>query len=288
MKCSYADNPQLSASVFGLLDVVFPGLRQAARDIRALGTSWESVSTPYILTEEDRVVAHVGVIELSLVVIGRSVSVGSVHAVATHPDRRRRGLFRQLMGEVLDDCANRYETLILTTDNPVYYKPFGFRDVGEHYFTTKIRSGGGVPGSRLLRPQDPNDLALLHRLLKTRAPISRTLGVLNDIAVFCFNEGKQPIHYIDELDVVVCLQIEGTQLRIFDVVGPDIPPLAALLAQIPQPVDEVVTYFAPEQMAVEATASAYVFDHGGPSYLLVRGPFAAEEVPFTLPRTART
>jgi hypothetical protein len=50
----------------------------------------------------------------------------------------------------------------------------------------------------------------------------------------------------------------------------------------------VAICFSADQLAVEAEATPYVLDHDGPSYLMVRGPCAAEGQPFTLPRSART
>jgi hypothetical protein len=68
----------------------FPGVRQTAKNAAALGASWESASTPFLCFEQGRAVSHVGVIELSLVLLGHIARVGAVHGVATHPDFRRR------------------------------------------------------------------------------------------------------------------------------------------------------------------------------------------------------
>jgi predicted N-acetyltransferase YhbS len=288
MKHSFSDNPALSERLFDLLDTVFPGVRQVARNARALGASWESVSTPFIHFERGRAVAHVGVIELSLVLLGQTVTVGSIHGVATHPNARRRGHFRRLMEEALQYCADRYETLILTTEHPEYFAPFGFRVVQEHLFTVKCDSAGGNDGFRLLDMRQAGELALLHRLLEERQAISQVVGVVNEKAVFCFNEGSRPLHYAADLDVIVCLELEERRLKLFDIVGPKIPPLAHVIERIPQPLDEVATCFSADQLAEKAEATPYVLDHDGPSYLMVRGPFAAEGQPFTLPRSART
>ena len=43
-----------------------------------------------------------------------------------------------------------------------------------------------------------------------------------------------------------------------------------------------------ERLDVDAQATPWVFDAGGPDYLMARGPFAAEGHPFTLPRSGRT
>ncbi len=288
MKRSFSDDPALSDDLFDLLDTVFPGLRQTAENARALGAPWESVSTPFLFVDDGRLVSHVGVIELPLVLLGRSVTVGSIHAVATHPHYRRRGYYRRLMEQVLEDCEKRYETLILTTENPEYYEPFGFRVVREHFFTARCRAHDPFDGLRLINTKNDGDIALLHQLLKMREPVSHVVGVVNETAVFCFNEGSHPLYYAEDLDVILCMEQEGKKLKLFDLVGPNLPPLASLLERIPQHVEEAVIYFAPDRLAVEAKATPYVLNHNGPSHLMVRGPFIAEGHAFTLPRPART
>jgi GNAT superfamily N-acetyltransferase len=188
MKHSFSDDPTLREKLFDLLDVVFPGVRRVEQNARVLGGYWESVSTPFIHFEGGRPVSHVGVIELPLVLLGQNVTVGSVHGVATHPDYRRRGYYGRLMEELLEHCASRYETLILTTEHPEYFEPFGFRVLTEHLFTARRHSQGSAGGLRLLDARDNGDVALLNRLLETREPVSRVVGVANEKAVFCFNE----------------------------------------------------------------------------------------------------
>jgi predicted N-acetyltransferase YhbS len=288
LKRSFSEDSALSEQLFELLDSVFPGVRQVAQNARDLGASWESVSTPFICFEQGRPVSHVGVIELSLVLRGSIVRVGSIHGVATRADYLRRGLFRRAMESALEHCASRYQTVILTTEHPEYFEPFGFRVITEHIFTSRVDSEGKSDGFRLIDPTEGSDVVLLHRLLETRQPVSNLLGVVNEKAVFCFNEGSRPLHYARDLDVVVCMEIEGALLKLFDIVGPKLPPLAAILERLPQRIEEVDICFSPDRFAVETTAVPCLFDHDGPSYFMVRGPFAVEGEAFTLPRSART
>ncbi len=289
MRCSFTDDPALAGPLFEFLDVVFPGLRRTAENARRWGAAWESVSTPFVHWQGGRLAAHVGIIELPLVVLGRPVRAGSVHAVATRPDLRRRGLCRLLMEEVLRFGEERHEMLLLTTEHPEYFTPFGFRHVREHRFTVTCRPSVRFSGSlRRLDLDDPDDLTRLHRLLDSRAPVSEVVGVGPEKAVFLFNEGHRPLYLSEDLDVVVCLEPDGPRLRLYDVVGPEIPPLEALVARWPAPLEDVALHFAPDRLAPGAVAEPYLLDHDGPSYLMVRGPFAAEAAAFTLPRSART
>ncbi len=288
MQYAFSDNPNLSTQIFDLLDVVFPGIRQVAQNARVLGAAWESVSTPFVRFEDGRIVCHVGVIELSLVLLGQPVTVGSLHAVATHPQFRRRGYYRDIMQEVLQHCDARYETLILTTEHPEYFESFGFRVVQEHFFRLQVETTGGSDGLQEINLRHANNISLLHRLLETRQAVSNIVGVVSEKAVFCFNEGSKPLQYVSDLDILLCLETEGTRLKLFDIVGPKMPPLAAILERMPQRIEEVSICFSADRITEGADPVPYVFDHDGPTYLMLRGPFAAERHTFSLPRSART
>ncbi len=284
-KRSFSEDPTLSDQLFNLLETTFPGISRAAESIRGLGASWEAASTPFIRFHDDIAIAHVGVLEIPMQLMGQTVTVGGIHAVCTRPEFRRRGYYREVMEEVLGYCASRYETLVLTTAQPELYEPFGFRVVGEHIFTTQCDLRGCNDGFRLLNPSNTDDLKLLHRLLETREPVSNIVGIVNEKSVFCFNEGTRPLHYAEDLDLIVCIEIEDTQLKLFDLVGTRICPLAAIVERIPQRIERVAIYFSPDRLNVEVQAFPHKLD--GDSLLMVRGSFAAEDKPFMLPRSAR-
>ena len=320
---SYSEERGLLAYVFELLEQVFPGIGTTAERARAMGASWESVSHPYVHSEDGRAVVHVGVIELRLLLEGELCTVGTVHAVATHPEWRRRGLFRRLMDTVLEDCGSRYRALILTTENPEYYEPFGFRVVPEHEFRIRLPRGPldadpgpamraeGPPGMRPLDLSRAADLDTLHRLLERREPVSAVCGVAREKAVFCFNEGRGPLWYAEDLDALCVYRWEHPRLDLYDVVAPRMPSLYEVLDRVPERPrpEEVVVHFCPDRLGVGFVAANAIsghsagaehdraakiavverrFDHDGPSCLMVRGELIAPHLPFTLPRSART
>src|SRR6185295_16167795 len=67
---------------------VWPKILPAVALADSLGFSWAEVSTPFVHYAGDRAVAHVGVIELPLVIGGRQRMVASIHGVCTDPDHR--------------------------------------------------------------------------------------------------------------------------------------------------------------------------------------------------------
>jgi GNAT superfamily N-acetyltransferase len=293
-KQSYADNPRLKRQVFHLLEPCFPGITQAEQESLALGHPWEKVSTPFVYFHGEVAITHVGLLELPLVVMGHTVRVGGIHAVGTRPEFRRRGYYRQVMTEVLEYCAPRYDTLLLTTGQPLLYEPFGFRVVQEHIFVAPCPSHGGTQGFRPLQAHATTDLQILRRLLDRRVPISSILGVAREKAVFSFNARNLPLYYAADLDVIISFVLAGTQLTLFDIVGSQIPALSAILRRFPQPIDHVTTYFSPDRLEADFRAVPHTLidppgalGEAGPDFLMVRGPFAAEERPCMLPRSAR-
>lgn len=282
---SFAKDATLSQRLFDLLETTFPGISQTAQSARNLGAAWESVSTPFLCFQDEQAIAHVGVLELPLWIRGQATTVGGIHGVCTHPQFRRRGYFRQCMTAALDYCACRYDTLVLTTAQPELYQPFGFRIVEEHAFIAHCTSSSYASRFRRLNLQAPGDRQILHRLLSEREAVSNILGVVKEKAVFCFNEGSHPLHYAEDLDLIVVMEVENTRLQLFDIVWKQPCRLADICDRISQPINEVVFYFSYDRLDVEAQPFPHVLD--GDSYLMARGPFAVESQAFMLPYPAR-
>ncbi|ABA24260.1 conserved hypothetical protein [Trichormus variabilis ATCC 29413] len=284
-KWSFSSDPNLSDRLFELIEVIFPGLNDLVERGRKLGASWESASTPFIRFHDDVAITHVGVLEIPMVIMGQRVTVGGIHGVATRPEFRRKGYYREVIEEVLEYCDQIYETLILTTPEPEYHLPFGFRVVEEYIFHLKCSSKGNVNGWRILDFSDNQDLALLHRLLETRAPVSHVVGVVNEKPVFFVNEGSRDLYYAEDLDLIACIKIENNRLHIFDLVATKICSLKEILGRTSEVIEEVKIYFSPDLLDVDnVQAFPYKLED---TVLMIRGQFAAVGEKFMLPRSAR-
>ncbi len=282
---SFSHDPTLLQRLFDLIDTSFPWLRQAATSDPGLGPSWEEQSTPFIRFDGDLAVTHVGLMEMPFVLMGREVMVGAIHAVCTRPDYRRRGYMRQVMHEVLAYCDRRYETVILFTAQPELYEPFGFRTLGEHVFHAPWYGAPGGDGFRSLNLREASDVHLTERLLANREPVSNRVGVVREIGIFGFNEGRRPLRYAEDLQVIVCLEVDGSHLKLFDVVGPRLCTLSDIIERLPQRIDAIESYFSPDRFDIAAHATPHLVD--GDSNLMARGAFAPEGLPFMIPRSAR-
>lgn len=279
---------------------MWPRLPGAAARAEAMGFAWTAVSTPFVRREGERVVGHVGVIELPLVLAGRPTSVASIHAVCTDPDRRGRGLGRTLMTEALAACDRRYDTVVLTTAIPDFYATFGFRPVREHAFARTLPpSWRRSSSSARVLTERPDDLRMLRRLLADRAPVSARLGSREDGTVFVVAllltwGGFSRVYYHAALDVLTVHEVQGRTLVLYDVVGPAIPPLEALVAAIGADADRVLTLFCPDRLGdgfeAETWDEVRAAAHGDTAFagLMARGPLAVDGGAFMLPPLTRT
>ncbi len=285
---SYTDEPGLLERVFSLLDLAFIGLSAHARALGPLGLRWDQVSTPFLVTDGDQPLAHVGVLEVPMVLEGRERLVGGIHAVCTHPEHRRHGYFRLAMDAALAWCDERYATALLIGGDSGLYEPFGFRLVRESRFVASVSRSDSAQHRRRLRRLDldqPADLCLLHRLLDERAPVSRRLGVVRDRSVFLFTQGKQPMWYAEGLEAILCFEIADATLRLYDLVAARIPTLQEVIDRIDSPVNRVEVYFTPDQLNASLAPEPHVVD--GDSLLMVRGEFPHPQSDVMLPSTAR-
>jgi predicted N-acetyltransferase YhbS len=273
------------AEIFELLDLAFgEDLSGQERAARAIGLRWEEVSVPFCRHHGGQLIAHVGVLALPLVIDGRAVSAGGIHAVACHPEHRGRGHVRALLEEAIAWAEARHPLLELGTAVPGVYEAVGFRRVPEHRFVGAAPRAPKRPGLRVLDYANPGDVALLHRLLAGREPVSQRFGIAGGEGVFLFDEARRRVHYAPDLDAVLSLELEGTTLRLFDVVAARIPSLAEIAARIPVPVERVEVYFAPERLQADLAPEPHIL--GGDDLWMVRGPFSVSG-PFAMPRTAR-
>ena len=282
---AYSEDDTLCDRVFELLDTWLPELRELRDRSARMNSRWEEISTPFVRVENGEVIAHVGLLEMSLCILGEPHVVGGVHAVCTRSDRRRRGLFRSLIEALIEHCEGRYETLVLTTDEPKIYEPFGFRVVREQRFAVPVSSPGGGPGLRPLRIDSDTDLELLDRLLERRTSVSDVLGVLSEKDVFKFNLEEGHLLRSDALDLVMLMERNGRRLIVYDLVAPVVPSLARLLGELADPVDEAQFCFSPDRLGVVRPHAVPLTEDDG--VLMVRGAFGTDGRPFMLPPSAR-
>lgn len=289
----YVEDSQGRAAVRELLRDIF------GADLRGLDfCGWNPSYTPFsYFTKDGTLVANVAVFDMPLMLEGRRVDAMGVQSVATRPDWRHRGLYHDLMRRAMDYCSERSELQLLLTDHYGLYEPFGFRTVKEWSFLVKApplpsipprprrRMGGGE--SRELSPKDPEALALLLRLLKSRTPVSMTCGLISHVEMFFYNLATMTetrLHHLTEHDVIIASEwIAPGRLRLHDIVGATIPSLREILVALDEYPRAVEICFPPDRLDCNTGWSLVE----QPLELMARGKFVDDTTPIIFPQTAR-
>lgn len=237
------------------------------------------------------IAANISCRPLPILLNGRQVAAGQLHAVATRPRYRRRGLFNDLMRRVLDYCDARFECVLLYTVVPALYAPFGFRHLPEHRFRGRLEIAAGTSAAGPARPLSltrPAELAILRSLFAKRQPVSRRLGLLGNEDVFIVNALARPDWRLDLLPngeaLVVWQRAEGIT-RLHDIVARRPPETAAIAAALGiGEHSEIEVLFPPDELAGSFSAVPHAATDD--ERVMVRGPFDTGGEPVMLPLTA--
>jgi predicted N-acetyltransferase YhbS len=284
-------DPASRARVYDLFDEIWPGMSKAIHAADAIGAPWHERSAAFVAWDGPVAVAHAGVMEFPVVLDGRKESVSGIHAVCTRPEYRRRGLSRRLVTEALAHAAARTKTSILGSGDRTLYERYGFRVIPQTLFEVPALevAPGGTP-FRPLSADSRDDVDLVHRLLRARAPVSRTLASVDPGWLFIIDEMLHTrgtfrrLHYSADMDTVVAYERAGNSMKLYDVVATRIPPLAEVTRRIPGKFERVELHFTPDSIQAPA---ARPFESKVDDELMAIGPFAPEGQALVLPPLAR-
>lgn len=257
---------------------------------------WNDGFRDFSWMDGDVIAANVATRPLPLVVGGRRVAAGQIHSVATRPAYRRRGLFTDLMRRALADADTRFECVLLYTNTPELYRPFGFGPLREHRFRGRLHADGATahrPRAIELSIRDAQDRSTILGLFAERRPVSDRLGLVDNRDIFVinalFHQDWRLSFLPEEKALVVWDRLDGAT-RLLDIVGRRVPSpsvLASTLELPPKPDDrssEFDVLFPPDLLDGTFTPFPHIGEED--DILCVRGPFAIEGTPFMLPLTA--
>jgi predicted N-acetyltransferase YhbS len=283
----YPDEPGLREAVGALLAESWTRLPAAIERARGWGADWCELSTPFVAREGSRIVAHVGVIELQLVLDGRTCTRAGIHAVCTARDRRGRGLMRRTLEQALAWVDARYEGALLWANDPDIYGRFGFVAREESIFVVRQRGGEGRVEPLSLDAAADRERVWTH--LARRSPVSLRSGSAREAAALelldlALWRNRPCLAHLPELDAIVVYALRGPYLDLYDVIAEGAPRLADIAGQLGARIEHVVVYFSPERLActpelVEPTSL--------PDVLMTRGGWPLAHEPFAVPPLAR-
>ncbi|TAV51344.1 GNAT family N-acetyltransferase [Rhizobium leguminosarum] len=206
---------------------------------------------------EGELAANISAFALPFVLNGRIVHAAGLQSGAVRPPWRGRGLYRDVTVKALDWCEKQgFEAVILYTDKPSLYEPYGFRAIPLHRYegAAPARSSSAAPAGPL-SPTNADDLALLQSLLKGRGPVSTSLAVTVNAAMFLINTQLDPdvrISFQAERQAAIAWKMdEAGRFSLLDVVAAEIPPLAAILGGLEIAPAAVEVLFRPDKLGWE-------------------------------------
>lgn len=284
---AYPSDPSLRAEALDLLGLMWTKLPGAVVRARGSGADWFEVSTPFLQSQAGRIVAHVGVLEIPMILDGQPRIVAGIHAVCTHPEQRGRGHMRAAMQRALAWADARYETALLWANDPGIYGRFGFCAREESMFVGPVQ-GGPASGLRALTLEHPADVAFLRERLAARGSVSGSIatgepGWLALIDLALWTPGPS-LAYLPDLDCIVVYAVRERFLDLYDVIAREIPTLGDIAARLGEGIDTAIVYFSPDLLAAPALVAepTVLIDT-----LMVRGRWVAGERAFAFSPLSR-
>ncbi|MEQ1508593.1 MAG: hypothetical protein ABMB14_40550, partial [Myxococcota bacterium] len=196
---------------------------------------------------------HVGVLAHPIRLDGEDRVVAGIHAVCAHPDARGRGHVRRLLELAVGWIDERFDAAKLHTDYPDLYAKVGFRVAPTFRFHTAARGGGG-PAVRLAPDRDH---ARITAALAARVPASdrfatRDPGWLTWIDAALARSLDRWFVGVPGAPWIAAIEVADRVLTVHDVIGPELPPLDAVLHAVAEPFDRVEWSFAPDRFDPDA------------------------------------
>ncbi|MBS0288592.1 MAG: GNAT family N-acetyltransferase [Proteobacteria bacterium] len=249
MIADYALDSTLYEQCMTLLDACFPGVKAMADEGRTYNAFWDKSSIPFIIRQEQEIIAHLGLLPFSFIIQGKSFQAAAMHGICTKKEFRKKGYFKELMTQALKFTQEKYDFSFLFTDQPYLYEKFGFRVLAEYdfvyHFSSKEQTGKKSK-IREISLANPDDLRLMHSLCFNRIPISNCFGIIKETTVTTLNVLHLPIYYIEAIDGLLIYQIINDVLYIKDIITTKICDFELVLNAIVHKFSKVILQFSPD------------------------------------------
>jgi GNAT superfamily N-acetyltransferase len=235
-------------------------------------------------TDDGILAANLSAFAMPVVINGRRIRAAGLQSGAVRPPWRGRGLYRDVTLKALAWCQEQgSEAIILYTDKPGLYVPYGFRTLPMHCYRGAAPLLQTRRRERFLDPLDGRDLTLLQSLLESRESVSATLAVVASPAMFLINTQLDPgvrLSYLEEFRAAIAWKMrdDGTFV-LLDVVAPVIPSLSDILGGLGLSVPSVAVHFRPDRLGWEGEAVAL---DGGTCLMIRSGEAISPDAPAML------
>lgn len=283
-KANYSENTVLREKLYGLFEKVFGIEVSLLKDFHSRGF-WNNTYQPFSYFLENKAIANVSLFELPLLINGKVVNAAGIQSVMTHPDFRGKGLMKVLFQKMLQEIDDNYTCSFLMTAEPELYTRFGFQVIEEHCF---ILDCPHIPVQNRLRKMDFfAEADLLFSLFKNREHLSQEFSPLqyeSSFALNMYNPALQEnLYYSSELNCVLVFEVKDSTLKLYDVIGAQLPSLLDLCAEISAPFEKIEFHFVPDAFDKQRVQEV---KKEQTTVLMARHSFLSENQRIKLPITA--
>ncbi|EAE9142653.1 GNAT family N-acetyltransferase [Listeria monocytogenes] len=250
---------------------------------------WNDKYVCYSYIDNNEVISNVSINKMNLIYQGENYSALQIGTVMTHPNYRGQGLAKNLLNHVIAKYEDQYDFLYLFANDTVldFYPKFGFERIEESSFTVDA-CNLKKKASKLkkLNPDNKTDFQLISRIVSKRAPLSNILDVKEseDLLMFYVLIAlKNELYYLEELDVIVLMEQEGTDLYVLDILSTKKLDVVEVLSYLSTKKNETIhLLFTPEKS--KYIDAAYIIETE--DMLFVRPNVLTSENYFLFPATS--
>jgi predicted N-acetyltransferase YhbS len=225
-----------------LINQVFPGAKNMISQARELGANWQDASSPFVIEKKGNLIAHLGIVPLTLAFANQTKRVAALHAICVKKEYRRQGYFKQLMKDALETIQLHFDSSILFTEDPHFYEPYGYKIVPQYDFSVTVNSEGESSDLRPFYLQNPEDLALLKGLYANRVDLFNTFWLQHE-TLFILNSLDMKLFYSKQLDAI--LIFKGHNFRYLEDIVSSTPITLQDIVNVLPKCDELIFQFCP-------------------------------------------
>lgn len=241
--------------LFPLFEEVFGITTQTLNDFSEKGY-WDNTFKALSFLQDDKVIANVGAFSLPLLINGEKINAMGIQSVMTHPNFRRQGLMTHLLDKMIVEIDKECDCVVLFTEKPELYAPFGFNVVQEYLMTIPYDKNKG--NDFLLRKLDyynEENRQLIQETIDSSQRLSNKFSTSNFQSSFYLNmydvKWNEKLYYSEKLDALIVYEVDNEKLKLYGVFAPVIPVLDEICGEISERFTEIEFYFSPDQLGID-------------------------------------
>ena len=208
---------------------------------------WGDNYNPYSVLLDRKIVANVSVNRTDMVIGGQRRKFYQLGTVMTYPEYRNRGFIRAIMAEVDKDLAGADGVYLFGSDSVVeFYPKFGFVPGVEHIYRKAVSQTGETKMTAVPMDGPENWEKLKAAMEASRFETGCRMVDNPELIFFYVSQFMQDCVYsCEDLDCWAVAELEGGELTLHEVYGPENLDLDRVIAAFGPGVDRVTLCFAP-------------------------------------------